>query len=53
MIAECQPLACMDGYQAGIFQHARVVKLNGVPVVTLRQLAKQVGRTNHSLSNLS
>ena len=45
VLAEVQALPSLDGYNGGMVQHSRVKSLNGVPTVSLRQLAKQVGCT--------
>ena len=42
VLAEVQPVASLDGFQAGMIQHSRVERVNGTPTVSMRQLAKQV-----------
>jgi hypothetical protein len=39
VVAECQPLPCVDGYQAGAVQYRRVLQLNKTPVLNMRHLA--------------
>lgn len=42
MVAEVQPLRCMDGYPASIIQHRVILTINGERVVNMQHAAKLV-----------
>ena len=42
MVAEVQPLHCMDGYPASIIQHRVILTINGERVVNMQHAAKLV-----------
>lgn len=51
VVAECQPLPCMNGYAAGSLQFRRLLSLNERPVLNVTHLAELVGGWRRLITN--